>query len=71
MKNSFGGSVIVTLFGESHGETVGAVLDGIAPGIAVNESDIAFQLALRRPQGGYSTARVEEDAFRSRFNGVS
>ena len=32
MKNTFGSSVAVTIFGESHGAAVGAVLDGIAPG---------------------------------------
>ena len=29
MKNTFGSSVAVTLFGESHGPAVGAVLDGL------------------------------------------
>ncbi|MBQ5824501.1 MAG: chorismate synthase, partial [Clostridia bacterium] len=33
MKNTFGNSVAVTLFGESHGEYIGAVIDGLAPGI--------------------------------------
>ena len=32
MKNTFGRSLCVTLFGESHGSEIGAVLDGIAPG---------------------------------------
>ena len=27
-KNTFGGSIAVTLFGESHGAEIGAVLDG-------------------------------------------
>ena len=36
MKNTWGNSVSVTLFGESHGAGIGAVLDGIAPGIAVD-----------------------------------
>ena len=34
MKNTFGQSVTVTLFGESHGAEIGAVVDGLAPGIA-------------------------------------
>ncbi|MBR1497302.1 MAG: chorismate synthase [Oscillospiraceae bacterium] len=63
MKNSFGSSVSVTLFGESHGGAVGAVLDGLAPGLPVDRERIARQLALRRPQGNISTARVEEDRF--------
>ena len=63
MKNTFGNSVSITLFGESHGDMIGAVLDGLAPGIAVDESFIAQQLMLRRPQGKISTARQEPDPF--------
>ena len=51
MKNTFGSSVCVTLFGESHGARIGAVLDGIAPGIPVDEDLIRHQLMLRRPSG--------------------
>ena len=64
MKNTFGQSVAVTLFGESHGEYIGAVIDGLAPGIAVDEDFIRHQLSLRRPDGKISTARVEADEFR-------
>ncbi len=63
MKNTFGNNVSITLFGESHGPQIGAVLDGIAPGIEVDEAYIASQLALRRPVGKISTSRVEEDPF--------
>lgn len=61
MKNTFGNALTVTLFGESHGPAVGAVLDGLAPGIPVNETEIAEKLALRRPSGDLSTARREPD----------
>ena len=64
MKNTFGNSVAVTLFGESHGEYIGAVIDGLAPGIEIDEGFIAERLSLRRPQGKISTARVEADEFR-------
>ncbi|MBO7740643.1 MAG: chorismate synthase, partial [Clostridia bacterium] len=64
MKNTFGNSLSVTLFGESHGEMIGAVLDGIAPGIAIDEAYIAHRLSLRRPTGKISTARCESDPFR-------
>ena len=63
MKNTFGSSVSITLFGESHGPKIGAVLDGLAPGIPVDEDLIRHQLALRRPAGRISTARQEQDAF--------
>ena len=64
MKNTFGSSVAVTIFGESHGAYIGAVLDGMAPGIDVEEEYIAHMLFLRRPAGKISTPRQEKDAFR-------
>ena len=63
MKNSFGNSLTVTLFGESHGEYIGAVLDGLAPGIEINHEYIKKKLSLRRPSGKISTARVEQDEY--------
>lgn len=63
MKNSLGSSVILTLAGESHGEMICAILDGLAPGIPVDEGFIARQLGLRRPQGAADTARRESDCF--------
>jgi len=62
MKNTFGTSLCVTLFGESHGDTVGATLDGVCPGLPVNEEAVKKALALRRPTG--ETARREPDDFR-------
>ncbi len=64
MKNTYGNSVSITLFGESHGEAVGAVLDGIAPGIAVDESFIASQMDKRRSVCSISTPRKESDRVR-------
>ena len=63
MKNTLGTNVAVTIFGESHGAAVGAVVDGLAPGIPVDEAFIGHQLSLRRPWGNISTARVEPDRF--------
>ena len=63
MKNIFGNHISVTLFGESHGPAIGAVIDGLAPGIPVDEDFIRAQLAKRRPSGKISTARVEQDEF--------
>ena len=65
MKNSFGSSVSVTLFGESHGEAIGAVIDGIAPGIEVDTEFIRAQLSKRRPSGKTDTPRVENDNFQT------
>ena len=63
MKNTYGTSLSVTIFGESHGEYIGAVIDGIAPGIKINHEYIENKLALRRPYGSISTARVEKDNY--------
>ena len=63
MKNTIGSSVAVTLFGESHGPSVGAVIDGLAPGIRIDTGFISSQLELRRPYGKISTPRVEADEF--------
>ncbi|MDO4488367.1 MAG: chorismate synthase [Eubacteriales bacterium] len=64
MKNTFGTSVSVTIFGESHGDMIGAVVDGLAPGIEVDEEFIAAQLTKRRPQSKIDTPRQEKDNFK-------
>lgn len=63
MKNTFGNNVSVTLFGESHGQAIGAVIDGLPAGLDVNEDFINHQLDLRRPFGKISTPRQEADKF--------
>ena len=64
MKNTLGQSVSVTLFGESHGEAIGAVIDGLPSGIKVDTDFISEMLTLRRPVGAISTARKEKDEFK-------
>lgn len=63
MKNTFGQSVSVTVFGESHGGAIGAVIDGLAPGIAVDDEYIARQLSRRRPSSAIDTGRREKDEY--------
>lgn len=63
MKNTYGTAVSVTLFGESHGTAVGAVIDGLPSGIPVDTDRIKRELSLRRPSGDISTARREKDEF--------
>lgn len=64
MKNSFGQSICLTIFGESHGAAVGCVIDGLAPGIKVDEDFIARQLTRRRPSSALDTPRQEKDEFK-------
>ena len=63
MKNTYGNALSVTLFGESHGGKIGAIIDGLSPGIAIDRDYIDKKLALRRPHGDISTSRVEEDEY--------
>lgn len=65
MKNTFGDNVSVTLFGESHGDMIGAVIDGLAPGIEIDTDFINARLDLRKPKGRISTARHEADEFKT------
>ena len=74
MKNTFGTSLSVTLFGESHGGEIGAVIDGIAPGIPIDNQYISSRLSMRRPWGKLSTSRREDDEYRivsGVFNGYT
>ena len=74
MKNSIGESVILTLFGESHGSFVGAVLDGLSAGIKVDEEFLKSQLDKRRPSFASDTARKEDDEYQilsGVFNGYT
>lgn len=62
MQNTFGSAVSMTIFGESHGPAVGAVLDGLAAGLPVDTAQIAACMDRRRARGdGLSTARTEPD----------
>ena len=61
MKNTFGNNITITLFGESHGPQIGAVVDGLAPGMDIDLDFIRKQLELRKPHGRISTARIEAD----------
>ena len=64
MKNSFGDAITLSIFGESHGEAIGALIDSPPPGLKVSKEEIAFYLKKRRPAGLVSTARVEADEYR-------
>jgi chorismate synthase len=60
--NSFGHLFRFTTWGESHGPAIGAVVDGVPPGLAVTEADIQQWLDKRRPgQSKYTTQRKEPD----------
>lgn len=60
--NSFGKMFSFTTFGESHGAAMGVVVDGMIPGITINEKALQSELARRAPgQSAFTTARKEAD----------
>ena len=59
--NAFGKIFRVSIFGESHGEQIGAVLDGLPPGLPLGEADFAADIARRRSGAKGTTPRVEAD----------
>jgi chorismate synthase len=62
MSSTFGTLFRVTTFGESHGQGVGAVIDGCPPQMPLGETDIQPQLDRRRPaQSELTTTREEAD----------
>jgi chorismate synthase len=77
--NSFGQSFRITTAGESHGPGNVVIIDGVPPGIALSEDDLAIDLGRRRPgQSHIVTQRQEEDraeilagVFEGRTTGTS
>ena len=60
--NSFGNIFRLTTFGESHGEAVGGVVDGLPAGIDIDVDFIQQELNRRRPgQSKITTSRQEAD----------
>ncbi|HOW51087.1 MAG TPA: chorismate synthase [bacterium] len=59
--NSFGRIFRVSILGESHGEQVGVVIDGCPAGLELAPEDFADDLARRRADGQFTTARKEPD----------
>ena len=51
----------VTLFGESHGAMVGALIEGIPPGVTIDEEYIQQCMDMRRPGGHFASKRNESD----------
>lgn len=64
MSFGFGKEFRITVFGESHGECVGAVVEGCPAGLHLEEIDIQRELDRRRPGGRLASARGEADRVR-------
>lgn len=65
MPSSFGNTLRVTVFGQSHSAGVGCVLEGLPAGIAVDQGRLADFMARRAPGNApWTTPRKEKDAVR-------
>ena len=75
MSGIYGMNIKMSIYGESHGRAVGVVLDGLPPGLALDEEAIAREMARRAPgQSALTTARKEKDAVEIQsgfFNGFT
>lgn len=62
MHNTYGNIFTLTTFGESHGEGIGGVIDGMPAGIDVDMAFIQSELDRRKPgQSAITTGRKEGD----------
>ena len=59
--NSFGRKFRVSIFGESHGELIGVVLDGVPAGLDLSEQDFEQDILRRKSGAKGTTPRVEDD----------
>ena len=74
MKSVTGKNITLALYGESHGDAIGVVVDGLPAGIKIDTDFIGAQLDMRKPKGKISTQRREADEFKITsgvFNGFS
>jgi chorismate synthase len=59
--NTFGRIFRVSVYGESHGNSVGVIIDGCPSGLSLNEKDFEMDLSRRRPGAKGTTPRKEFD----------
>lgn len=68
--SSFGKLLKLSTFGESHGEAIGGILDGVPANVAINLKEVQHQLDRRKPgQSNITTQRKESDTVQI-FSGI-
>lgn len=64
MSGIYGMNIKMAIYGESHGASIGLVLDGVPPGLELDLAAIEKEMARRAPgRDALSTPRKEKDAF--------
>lgn len=64
MSSIIGNKLKISLFGESHGDATGIVIDGLPPGVKLNLEYIDEHMKKRAPgQSVLSTPRIEKDKY--------
>jgi len=59
--DSFGNKFRVSIFGESHGDAIGVVLDGVQPGLPLDKEDFTRDILRRKSGAKGTTPRTETD----------
>ena len=62
MSSTYGETLKLSIFGQSHGPAIGMTLDGIPAGLPIDEKQLCSFLSRRAPgHNAYSTTRTEAD----------
>lgn len=62
--STFGKAIEINLFGESHGDSIGIVINNLPAGIKLDFTNIDHELYKRRPKSSLSTPRREKDEYK-------
>ncbi|SDW18123.1 chorismate synthase [Paenibacillus sp. CF384] len=76
--NTFGERFKITTYGESHGASVGVIVDGVTPGVEIDEAYIQKQMDRRKPgqssvtspRKEYDIVHIESGVFEGRTTGT-
>ena len=61
MASVWGRKLTITVFGQSHAEAIGVVVDGLPAGLRIDTEKLQAFIKRRAAGGAFATARVEAD----------
>ncbi len=74
MSSTIGKIFKITTYGESHGKSLGVIIDGVPAGLSIDENFIQKEVNKRKPMNNFNTSRLEDDIIEIHsgvFNGLS